>query len=306
MPLLVWSERSEPNTPHGEWRDCSYSAYLDGLVYGGLIAYPKGIYTVAQREAFEDASGLPESQQEQGTFGFGVCDHAARTLFGTELHKATRTDLPVLLGTPGIAVAVQGCGPGLPSGYTGNHAVCVVPLGGGDGLMYDPLRPNKSLGVPCKTEPLIAWNARLSHAEIRWIAKHELVEVTMGAPSLYQSVSPPQRVLDTRIGVGLAGKFTAGVARQLDLRGVPGVPEGATAISANLTVTNQTAKGYLAVTPTDGPLGTSTLNFPVRDDRANGGTFQLADGCLWITYAARPGQTCDVILDLGGVYIPAE
>ena len=126
-----------------------------------------------------------------------------------------------------------------------------------------------------------------------------------GAAAAYTALGPT-RLLDTRTGLGLGGKFSAGTARRLVIAGAvgSGVPAGATAVTVNLTVTNQSAAGYLALTrtPTTAP-STSTLNFPLGDNRANGATVPLApDGSLSIVYVAPPGATTDVILDLTGYF----
>src|SRR5664280_2926305 len=87
----------------------------------------------------------------------------------------------------------------------------------------------------------------------------------------------PTRVLDTRNGTGgLSGPFTNHAARTFT---VGGVPAGAIAVTGNLTVTGQTSSGYLFIGPvaTNNP-GSSTLNFPVGDDRANAVTVALGAG----------------------------
>ena len=57
----------------------------------------------------------------------------------------------------------------------------------------------------------------------------------------------PVRIMDSRSGTGLSGPFTANNARTLQVTGLGGVPAGAVAITANLTVTNQTFGGFAAV-----------------------------------------------------------
>ncbi len=123
----------------------------------------------------------------------------------------------------------------------------------------------------------------------------------------YQPLTSPVRVLDSRPGgTGLGGAFTARVGRTLQVAGVGGIPAGAKAITANLTVVNQTAAGYLAVTPTlpAGLPASSTLNFPRGDIRANGLTAALGTGgSLAITYVAVAGARADVVLDVTGYYL---
>ncbi len=117
----------------------------------------------------------------------------------------------------------------------------------------------------------------------------------------------PARILDTRNGTGLAGPSSSHVARSFAVAGQGGVPANATAVTGNLTVTAQTSGGYLFVGPvaTDNPTS-STLNFPVGDDRANGVTVALGSGgTLSVTYVASAGvATAHVIFDVTGYFVP--
>jgi hypothetical protein len=118
----------------------------------------------------------------------------------------------------------------------------------------------------------------------------------------------PGRILDTRFGAvlsGLTGKLLANSAETLAVDGHWGVPAGASAITGNVTVTGQTHAGYVSVTrdPTDTPT-TSTVNFPLADNRANGVTAALsAGGDVSMTYASPiSGTGTDLILDLSGYF----
>ncbi len=117
----------------------------------------------------------------------------------------------------------------------------------------------------------------------------------------------PSRLLDTRIGVGLSGTFSSGHARTFQVTGRGGVPGDATAVTGNLTVTGQTAGGYLFLGPvaTNSPTS-STLNFPVGDNRANGLTVALgAGGTLSATYiTGTSGKQAQVIFDVTGYFTP--
>ena len=100
----------------------------------------------------------------------------------------------------------------------------------------------------------------------------------------------PARLLDTRVGNGLSGKFTANTPRTFQVTGRGGVPANATGVTGNFTVTNQTAAGaaFLGPNSTASPA-TSTLNFPLGDTRANGVTLALgAGGTLSATYLYTP------------------
>jgi hypothetical protein len=86
------------------------------------------------------------------------------------------------------------------------------------------------------------------------------------------------------------------------------VPAGAIAVTGNLTVTEQTSPGFVALTPD--PINnptTSTLNFPLGDNRANGVTVDLsATGTLSATYSgeAGPSATTALIFDVTGYFVP--
>ena len=118
----------------------------------------------------------------------------------------------------------------------------------------------------------------------------------------YHAISPA-RILDTRDGTGgLSGPLTNHAARTFT---VSGVPASATAVTGNLTVTGQTGAGYLFIGPTaSNNPGSSTLNFPLGDDRANAVTMALgAGGTLSITFVAPTnGPSAQAVFDLTGYY----
>ena len=119
---------------------------------------------------------------------------------------------------------------------------------------------------------------------------------------------PPARLLDSRSGNGLAGKFSANTPRTFQVTGRGGVPSNAVAVTGNLTVTNQTAYGaaFLGPVPTANPA-TSTLNFPLADNRANGVTLALgAGGTLSATYLAAAGSKTDFVFDVTGYFVPDD
>ncbi len=116
----------------------------------------------------------------------------------------------------------------------------------------------------------------------------------------------PARVLDSRFGTGLSGEFSTSIARTFQVAGVGGVPGDAVAVTGNLTATHQTTGGYVGLgpVPTNAPT-TSSLNFPVGDNRGNGVTVALAaDGSLSATFKGSPGATTDLIFDVTGYFEP--
>jgi hypothetical protein len=116
----------------------------------------------------------------------------------------------------------------------------------------------------------------------------------------------PTRILDSRDHTGGLGIFSSHVAQSFTVTGHGGVPSNAIAITGNLTVTQQTSGGFLSVGPVaqNNPTS-STLNFPVGDDRANAVTVALGTGgTLSVTYAASTlGPTAQVIFDVTGYFV---
>lgn len=128
----------------------------------------------------------------------------------------------------------------------------------------------------------------------------------------------PARIMDSRsnLDTTCATKnapcwFHADVAQTIVVTGGV-VPNGAVAITGNLTVTQQTSAGVAAVGPTiNASTIFSNLNFPVRDDRANGVTVPLSyavgdgHGRLDVIFmATSTAPVAHLILDVMGYYMP--
>jgi hypothetical protein len=122
---------------------------------------------------------------------------------------------------------------------------------------------------------------------------------------------PPNRILDTRYGIGTFDlkkhKVVAGSPITLQVTGgTTTVPTGAIAVTGNLTVTGQSKPGCLTLTPVANPSPTTVnLCFPTGDNRATGVTAKLdSTGKLYITYRAVAGATTDVVFDVTGFFVP--
>ncbi|MGH9084060.1 MAG: beta strand repeat-containing protein [Acidimicrobiales bacterium] len=148
----------------------------------------------------------------------------------------------------------------------------------------------------------------------------------------------PDRLLDTRIGLGSPGGSTqplgAGTTGVLDVTGVGGVPtSGVSAVILNVTVTQPTAHTFLSVTPGGGTT-TSNINVaagatatglvivPVGDDGSvryqvgSGTTHVIADVFGWfadpgsltgsVLSTVEPARLADTRSDGGGPLGPEE
>jgi len=121
----------------------------------------------------------------------------------------------------------------------------------------------------------------------------------------------PTRIVDSRNGSGashLIGKFVSSTARTFQVSGLTPIPANAVAVTGNVTVTRQTAAGYVVVTPTaQNSPSSSTVNFPLGDNRANNVTVPLSRaGTLAMTYVASAGKTTDLIFDVTGYFLPDD
>jgi glucose/arabinose dehydrogenase len=112
----------------------------------------------------------------------------------------------------------------------------------------------------------------------------------------------PCRAFDSRTG---GGPLPAGAPRNVTLAGVCGIPPDAAAVSANLTVVQPTAAGFLQVLPPGLAVPvTSRLNFAAGQTRANNATLSLLGSPSGVV-ALTPGMatgTVHVVLDVNGYF----
>jgi hypothetical protein len=117
----------------------------------------------------------------------------------------------------------------------------------------------------------------------------------------------PTRLLDTRSANGHSGKLSAGVPIAIQITGrtdhTPTIPDGATAITVNVTSVNESATSHLYIGPD--PIAnpsTSTINFKKGDITAYGSTVSLSgDGMAFATLASG---TTDLVMDVTGYFMP--
>ncbi len=109
---------------------------------------------------------------------------------------------------------------------------------------------------------------------------------------------PPERVLDTRIPVGVSavGKVTAGTFIVVDVAGRGGVAEDADAVVVNLTATQTDGFGYLTAWPCDASMPVvSNVNYGPGETNPNLATVKLAaDGSMCIYSSASSHVVADV------------
>ena len=117
----------------------------------------------------------------------------------------------------------------------------------------------------------------------------------------------PGRLLDSRNGTGLSGRFVTNVARKFRVTGTL-VPAGALAVTGNLTLVKPTGRGWAFVGPSipadPSSMQCSTVNALTGDTRANGVTVKLAaDGTLSAVWSGPAASTADLIFDVTGYFV---
>jgi hypothetical protein len=159
------------------------------------------------------------------------------------------------------------------------------------------------------TSPLSSGKVSIVYKALTGAKTDILLDVTgyflaNNSGATYNAITPV-RLLDSRFANGLTGPIATHTVKKFDVAGRGGVPANATAVTGNFTVVGQNSSGYATVGPavTDFP-STSTINFPMGDNRANGITVRLAgDGSLSLVWIAAAGKTSHFLFDVTGYYL---
>jgi hypothetical protein len=202
------------------------------------------------------------------------------------------------------------------SSYTAYHAPTAVLnrisardlLAAGTGT-YPGDRWGDYVGVAQDPQvPNAVWQANQYSAGATDVWATRISQLQTGGSS-YVPITP-LRVLDSRPGqnIGLSGAFSVNVPRSWTVAGFGTIPSNAIAVTGNVTVANQTAAGYVAVTPNATPTPpSSTMNFPLGDVRANNFTVPLSSsGRLAAVYKAVAGNTAHIIVDITGYFLAGD
>jgi hypothetical protein len=131
-----------------------------------------------------------------------------------------------------------------------------------------------------------------------------LVPALVTAPASFIGITPC-RIADTRDANFPAGygppSLTPGAPRNFTIAGQCGIPQGAVAVSLNVTAVSPHGFGYVLLYPQGGPQpGVSTLNFVTNQTVANAALVPLGAGG-GITVATAVSIT-DFLIDVNGYY----
>jgi hypothetical protein len=149
------------------------------------------------------------------------------------------------------------------------------------------------------------YTAVLSITNASGLAESVPQEVLVLAPTPLDFYTlSPCRALDTRFGSPLG----SGTPKTVSLDGSCGIPAGARAIAANVTVPGPATSGSVAIYPGNyPPLGTGTIHFTAGKTIANSAILPLStDGTVSLAALASfaGGGTVDLVLDISGYFVP--
>ena len=111
----------------------------------------------------------------------------------------------------------------------------------------------------------------------------------------------PYRLLDTRDNTGLAGPFTMGQNRAIEVVGVGGVPAtGVQAIAAEVTTVDSPSVGFITVHPCIAPVPTISMVRNTANTTSATTVTGIVDGAgRWCLQAGAPMQ---ILIDVSGWY----
>jgi hypothetical protein len=111
----------------------------------------------------------------------------------------------------------------------------------------------------------------------------------------------PTRAADSRIDFGLNGPISSREPVTLQIGGamIP-VPVDAQAITGNVAIISEQFPGYVSIVPSAVIAGTSTLNVPPNDIRANGFVVALNGGTIGLSFVAA--GKANFVVDVTGYF----
>src|SRR6266566_2879008 len=182
--------------------------------------------------------------------------------------------------------------------------VCELPTTLVGYLMHNWL--SKRLGPTCQQPPVA-----------RPVAPHRLVSFTAAlllagasavgaqAPQYGFYTVTPCRLIDTRNAPGPFGgpALLANSNRSFTVTSHCGVPSTADAVSLNVTVTQATSSGDLAIYPGGTALPmTSSVNYSAGRTRANNGSYKLGTAGDFVVHCGQGSGSVQLIVDINGYF----
>ncbi len=228
---------------------------------------------------------------------------------------------PDLQAALGVCMTAGGGAPATVTGITPNHG----PTGGGTAVTITGTNFQSGASVAIGGAAATAVNVVNSTTLTAVTGAHatgtvDVVVTSGGSPvtmgsSYFYAQTPastrfytltPCRLVDTRNAAGPYGGPALATAqrRVFVAAGQCGIPAGAVAVAANVTVVNPAAGGSFSLYPGNGlPLGTSSLNFNAADVRAGATILELAtDGTGSFGVSNNSSGTSQLVVDVNGYF----
>ncbi len=243
------------------------------------IATPQGTGTILDNDAA----------------GFGIYDlTVAEPRTGTANAVFTVTLSPAPSGTVTVGFHTTDGTATAPGDYT------AIPTGT---LTFTAGQTSQTVTVSVKADA-VADSGEVLFVDLQTSSGPAIVRsrgtATIYDPGFY-SVTPC-RVLDTRSGTQ-GPALSAGSTRTVVVGNTCGVPQGATAVSLNVTVVSPTGAGDLRIFPAGVALPlVSAINYGVGQTRANNATVTLSSTGLLSVFCEQATGTVDLIVDVNGYF----
>jgi len=175
-------------------------------------------------------------------------------------------------------------------------------------------RPGRAIGAIAAAGALVFAGGQLTAAFGSGPAPEATSAAAAGQPSAFVPISS-YRAYDSRIDPDESGKIFLQEQRfvdvAIDLDGVEQIPDEATAVSFNLTVTETESAGFVQISPPNTELGeTSTVNWTAAGQTvANSGDALMYEGPTFdnnivFHLDGAGGAGAHVIIDITGYYVP--
>lgn len=242
---------------------------------------------------------------------FGVGEGHRYTPINPVRRLDTRSGQPVAAGS---TTTVSIVGSGVPTGARG--AALTLHALGATGAGYATVYPCDTTRPSVSSINVVSGSNVTNHVETALatagticvyasVAMHLAVDVSgwygSSASSLYRAMNP-QRIVNTRTGLGIAARLTAGANPTVTIGGVAGVPSSASAVIAEVIAVAPSATGWLTVHPCLATVPSLSMNRYVTGTSAAtavSGVLSATD--TWCVYTSA---ATDVIVDVSGYFEP--
>lgn len=177
-------------------------------------------------------------------------------------------------------------------------------------------RPVRAIGAFAAVGALVFAGGQLTSATASDAPSGPVAAVqaaAAGQPSAFVPIAS-YRAYDSRLDADESGKIFVQEQRfvdvAVDLDGVERIPDEATAVSFNVTVTETEGAGFVQVSPPGNEFGdTSTVNWTgPAQTVANGGDALMYEGPIFennvVFHVDGDGAGAHVIIDITGYYVP--